>query len=93
MIVPEKYSLENEAFFTNLRMGKYNGIDLDSAVRFSQTFKEVNNTSTSKVIEKAVIQPQKAVKQRVLLQVGPKRYTVVTIDDKMKDGQIINIDI
>ena len=91
MIVPEKFSIPNQEFFTNLRMGHYDGIDLDSAIRFSQSFKQQN--TTSKIVERQVIQPQQKQKQRVLLQVSDKKYTVVTIDESMRDGQIIEIDL
>ena len=91
MIVPEKFSIPNQDFFTNLRMGHYDGIDLDSAIRFSQSFKQQN--TTSKIVERQVIQPQQKQKQRVLLQVSDKKYTLVTIDESMRDGQIIEIDL
>lgn len=97
MILPESVSLPNEQFFAALRLGKYNGIDLNNAMDFYLNYSDRANKVNAPVINNIVL-PQQKVNNKVRTTIphvtkkGKKVAIVTTITDDMKDGHIIHLD-
>lgn len=97
MLLPENVSVSNESFFSSMKSGLYNGIDLNDAVSFYMTYR--NNppkSTTNTIIQQGTLQKQATnTKNGQLIpyvdKKGNQKAVYVVIDPSMADGSIIEI--
>lgn len=96
MMLPESISLPHAQFFSSLRAGVYDGIDLSEAVGFFKNFKEsktkvsTQSSGTNHLIHKANSGKSKHIVPYINKK-GESMAVVLTIDDSVKDGTIIEL--
>jgi hypothetical protein len=88
MLIPERISLQNEEFFTKLRLGWFNGIDLMDRMNVSSNISIPKSSGSNKII-----MPTKAHREitRQFIKISETKYSLVTITPDMRDGTIIEI--
>jgi len=96
MLVPEKYSLEHELFFQKMKVGAFNGLDLNSAIGFYMNFKDANRHPVKNVInvhERKLV--EKPLRQWVpfVTKDGKSGAILKTIAENEKDNSIIHFNI
>ena len=96
MIVPERFSLEHELFFQKMKIGAYNGLDLNSAVGFYMNYKDkANGGSVVNVNHNKVVMNQKPNRQWIpfVTKDGKSGAVLRTISSKENDGSIVYFDM
>lgn len=91
MLIPEKVSLRNAEFFSNLRMGLYEGIDLSEAIGFYKTLKVPKGNIIQQ--NNVMVQNSKAKMSPVahLIPIGNGKYLVYELGKDQGHGSIIEI--
>lgn len=99
MLLPERVSIPNREFFSNMRNGYYDGIDLNEAVLFYTQYKDFDKKSGGNVFNIIATQ-QSAPKQENQRQYipfktkdGRHRAILKTIKPDDKDGSMIEFDV
>lgn len=97
MMLPESISLPNEQFFASMRAGRYAGIDLNEAMGYYRRFKMQRPLQTTssvvKVSQNAPIKTKNRQAIPFIDKKGVAKAVIVTIDDTLADGSIIEIDM
>ena len=99
MLLPERISIPNREFFSNMRNGYYDGIDLNEAVLFYTQYKDFDKKGGGNVFNIIATQ-QSAPKQENQRQYipfptknGGYRAILKTIKPDDKDGSMIEFDV
>jgi hypothetical protein len=97
MMLPESISLPNAEFFNNLRAGHYDGLNLVEVLGYYKQFKKFPALqTTTQDIKVSPGAPNKTRTRQIVPFIDKKgvaKAVVVTIDDTLADGSIIEFDL
>ena len=95
MLIPENISVSNELFFDKLRLGMYNGIDLNNAIELSKGLSSTNTKTKSSAsrghLKGISVNNNQQLKQYVPYtdKNGVQKAVLVTINKEDRKGNII----